>query len=613
MYAYLLFSIKNPAYLPNIRSFIATASSLLLPGYSSSPTVVQPSEKFLLCYWHTAYAPLVREVNPGHMSGEKGTFLCSNYAGRGLLTLTGGIKHISRIDGGRLAFDRSPGGVASWAWIAPDADTAMAWSTIPPAITTFIAKNRDGFCVAGNRPRLTHAASILSKGYRPSLDYLPKYLTSGFALDGQTSYANTIAIPSGNSATLRDGGYRITEHPTPKIDPIPQDRPLDEKAEALAALLREACWPATRTQAGIFMSGGKDSRTMTAALLGEGVKNALAFNFGNDTTGEGQIAREVSSAAGYGFEFRPQPIVTDPLNGLALALQNSDGLGSGFAHQYNYRYDLAFASGRSSFHGHGHLLRGGSARTMKRDPAFMAAANRSWIVSAYVTETASESTERAFAAYMRDRFPSLAKEPLDALFYPNRDYRLGLFSATSSLDLTAQTLMCYPLLDERVAQFAGALHAFDRISERVVFGAIKKLAPLLANIPLFGEIWRFDRDPDRTDFPDSDHNFQDGQEARKPRQADKFTNLTAPQNSLLLDADQVGAARRKRESAQFILDSSVWRDIMPSITPDIHAELWLRALGRPSDHSSKHPNERFAINQFMDRVAVAAAIYEVRW
>lgn len=361
------------------------------------------------------------------------------------------------------------------------------------------------------------------------------------------------------------------------------------------------------------MSGGKDSRTVIAALRSVGPRGLSAFNFGNGLTGEGVVAREIATAVGADFEFRDQALITDPLNALSHALLCSDGLGPSFSAQYAYCHELAFTSHHANFHGHGHLLRGGSQRTMSRDPKILNRAMHNAIISPLATASATDTTTRTIDTYLRDRLPHLAKEPLDVHFYPNRDFRLGLFSAPSALDLTSKAFMCYPLLDERVAQFAAALYAFDRLSERVVFGAIKKLAPSIADTPLFGAIWRFDRFPREMKFADSDHNYQDGFKPRQPMEFDKLVQFTNNKRAFQMDADQISPNARRQKAAQLILDSHVFPDIKACIHPEMHAELALWALGRPSDQSSKHPNERFVAGAFIDRIALAAAIYEVRW
>jgi hypothetical protein len=489
----------------------------------------------------------------------------------------------------------------------------MAWSTIPSALNTFVAKNREGFCVAGNRPRLTYAASILSTGLRPDPAYLERYITAGFAVDGQTLYPNTRALPPSSSALLAGGNYVIDRHPVSAIEPIPADEPLEKKSAALAELLQQACWPATASSASIFMSGGKDSRTIAATMHSLGVgRNTLAVNFGNTTTGEGELAQEVARSAGVPFEFRTQRLVSDPTNALANALRQTEGLGTGFANQYQFDWQLGFAKGGPAFHGHGHLLRGGFARNMSRDKTYLHQAARSPFLSAYATAAARQSTETALGRYLREVLPDIAREPRDILFYTNRDFRLGLFSTSNALELTSKTLMCYPLLDERVAQFAAALNVYDRVSERVVFGAITSMAPQIADIPLFGEIWRFDRDPSKRDFVDSYHNFQDGYNKRQPRHTNKYSHTNA-KTALVQDADRVPSGVRLRETAQMILDSNRWPDIRSCVSPLIHADLALRAVGKEIDMSGAGYEERFIRSAFLDRVAVAAAMYEIRW
>jgi hypothetical protein len=339
-----------------------------------------------------------------------------------------------------------------------------------------------------------------------------------------------------------------------------------------------------------------------------------AFTFGSLTDGEGAAASLVAEALDCTYQIRLQSVIADPFKAAARSNFITDGLGIGFAHQFNFKYELSFTRWRPSFHGHGHLLRGGFARTMAGGAAYLESAVRSSFLSPFTTQAGHDLVLPTIDAWKSKRSVDF-RDGRDVLLYAQLDHRLGIFTAPSSLDLMAQTIMVYPLLDERIARFASSLSAFDRVSERVVFGAMRHLAPELADLPLFGEIWRFDRSPDLRDFPDSDHNFQDGYLKRQPRQADKLANLNIPTMSLTYDADRGEVTGSPKAMAAAVLSSSLRPEFMELVSSETMTEIeHLAATGQyTATYRSFDANKRFTMDSFIRRCFVAATLYDMHW
>ncbi len=630
MYAYVLFCISDQRYLEEILSFSDLSRHLLPPHYVPYPDVYQAGD-FILFAWHSRNDThgVRQRVNPGVLSHpEKGSFFASGYAAEGLIDAdvvpfdnpafdqekpTAGIFSILQPSASGLCLAESPGGVSSNTWISRDGKTAQCWSTQPPAVPTFYAKNRVGYCVVSNRPRLGYCASVLSSGYSLSDEYLPKYISSGFAFDGSTPYKGTVVVPPNKSIRLSAGAGEIVRYPIGNAIATPQETPLEEKSATLASLLRAACWPAEAVgSANLFLSGGKDSRALATAL--KGISKLSAFTIGSISSGEGLAAKHVASRLGCSFAIRNQPIISDALKAAANSNLSTDGLGINFAHRYNFREDLDFLQGLPSFHGHGHLLRGGFARTMTGDNDRLTNNLHAAFLSSFASEAAN-STVRTHIEAWRETRKSDFRDGRDVLFYSNLDYRLGLFTAPATLDLTSRTFMVFPLLDERVSRFASSLAVFDRVSERVVFGAMQKLAKDLTELPLFGEIWRFDRNPELRDFPDSDHNFQQGFELRQPREVSKLSEINVHESAFTYDADKEYVQPSSMVASEFILSSSKAEQLKALVEPYVWTEIEsLATTGKnTSNHAKLDANTRFNLDSFISRTFIAATLYDISW
>jgi hypothetical protein len=607
--------MSDKRYEKEIFAFPDLASRVLPPAFDPTPSVFRAGD-LILFYWHSRFdVHNVRAtINPGIVTHPtKGTFFSSGYAAENMINGDRRIFSLVELRAKGIAFEDSPGGVGANVWIDKEGRTAQCWSTQPQAVPTFYAKSRNGFCVVGNRPKLVECASTLGAAHKVNPNYLQKYIVSGFAFDGSTPYEHTKAVNANSSLILDNGKFEAAPYPIRPLPATPHDRPLDEKSRELAGLLISASWPARAIgRSNLFLSGGKDSRALASAL--KGTSGVSAFTIGDVAKGEGFAAKPVAEALGSRFSIRPQPVISDPLKAAAISNLNTDGLGINFAHQYNFLHDLSFLEGLPSYHGHGHLLRGGFARSMNKDLEHLRASVRAPFISEFVVEGARIDVGEHLDKWIDERSADF-RDSRDILFYSNLDHRLGLFTAPVSLEFASKTFMVWPLLDERVARYAASLAVFDRVSERVVFGAMRMLAREMTELPLFGEIWRFDRSPEKRDFVDSDHNFQEGFELRQPREASKLDEINIATSAFTFDADKAEFANSAAIAARFILDSSRALDVRRLLEPWCMAEI--ESLARHGSntpaHARRDPNRRFVIGSFISRVFVATTLYDLRW
>jgi hypothetical protein len=619
-YPYIFFQTVSDVAKADIAEFIPQLVRVLPPGYTT--TIVHSFDRGILVYWKKEKNNDggFSAINPGLLKSSSGYIFCCGYAGKGILEASAeesNIFSLLELRNSSLVLKSSPGGVGSYVYIPSNCSQVFSWSTQPPTVGLFIGKNRDSYSVVSNRPLLAYCASALTLGIKHNQNYFYKYLCSGFAVDGDTPFLNVAACPPNKSLVQENGEYKFATYLLSPPESIPQELPLAEKSKLMAEELLSACYPIKESvNSHIFLSGGKDSRTICAALSVLGCKKLSAFTYGRTDIGEVSVAQKVAKCIGVEHEIRKTRVLGDVFRALTHSLQVTDGLGMAFTHQYNFKINLDHCKNGPAYHGNGHLLRGGSARTMNGNKSFLDKAFREIFISSFTSNQCNNETLKALGCWRGSRLRDF-KDGRDILFYANKDFRAGQFAIPPTLDLTSKAFMVYPLVDERVARFAESLCVFDRVSERVLFGAIRLLNNDLSNIPLYGEIWRFDRSPEKTDFVDSNHNFPDGYSLRQPSEVSKivFNDPQKKGSGFQFDFD-----RKPRNSAMELANlilSSSFVDLLPELlNQDIFQEIVHRAnTGKiNSDFYTKGDfNHQFAINSFVARLATACSIYDMHW
>ncbi|NEQ71638.1 MAG: hypothetical protein F6K23_00230 [Okeania sp. SIO2C9] len=619
-YPYVFFQTVSDAAKEDIVEFIPQLARVLPPGYATS--IVHSFDRGILVYWKKDKNNDggFSNINPGLLKNSGGYIFCCGYAGKGVLEPSAQESNIfSLLDlkNGSLIIKSSPGGIGSYVYIPSNCSQVFSWSTQPPSVGLFVGKNRDGYSVIGNRPLLVYCASALTLGIRHNRNYFHKYLCAGFAVDGDTPFLNTIACPPNKSVVQENGKYKFVAYPLSQLEPIPQDMPLAEKSKLLAEELLSACYPIRESlNSYIFLSGGKDSRSICAALSGLGCKKLSAFTYDRLDGGESAVASKVAECIEVEYEIRKTRVISDAFRALAYSLQTTDGLGMAFSHQYNFKNDLAHCQNSPVFHGNGHLLRGGSARSMNGQKSFLNEQFWNIFISSFTSNECNIETIKALGRWRGSRSGDF-RDGRDILFYAHQDFRVGQFAVPATLDLTSKAFMIYPLIDEKVARFAERLSVFDRVSERVLFGAIRLLNDNLSRIPLYGEIWRFDRSPKKTDFPDSSHNFQDGYALRQPSEKTKqyFFDPEKQNRSFKYDFDYDSSYNSRIQISEIILSSS-FVDVLPDVVnQEILKEISYRAEGKINSDFFANGDfkHQFMIDSFIVRLAIACSMYDMYW
>ena len=404
-YLFIYFHTNHPEAKNAILDFLPQIKRVVPHEYHKQTTITL--ESGLLTYW-SRFETDTLKYNPGLITESSGAHLfCSGYAQEGILALdaeNAGIFKLINYKDGHLKLINSPGGVGSYIYIPKEKDTAVAWSTQPASAMLFVAKNRANFTVIGNSPLMVHCASFLSTAIRYNKKYLSKYLCAGFAVDGDTPFINTLSCPPNACISLKSNSFKFESYPLLPPEQIPQNLPLKEKSNLLAGELVNACYPAkVFNKAAISLSGGKDSRTICAALSAIGVKDIVGFTYGSDTGGEAIIGKLVAKQMGIHFNTLPMRLISDPLEAITYGILKSQGLGIAFPHQFNLKYDLSHCNNYPVFLGKGHLLRGGAATTMKKDAQFLEEAFFNEFISDFVTSTCSSDTIDFLVAWRDER------------------------------------------------------------------------------------------------------------------------------------------------------------------------------------------------------------------
>jgi hypothetical protein len=148
------------------------------------------------------------------------------------------------------------------------------------------------------------------------------------------------------------------------------------------------------------------------------------------------------------------------------------------------------------------------------------------------------------------------------------------------------------MMDERVIQVAAALAPGDRALEVTFSAALRRLAPELAPLPLYEDIWRFDNGPmGEAEFPD-------GHQLRRSPFKEQGRGRTAERSVPTIQPLFRRAAHDLR------LGSELRRLIRPEV---------LRALCEEADPAVALGRPHMQIINFMWKAAAVALVCEGTW
>lgn len=527
---------------------------------------------------------------------------------------------------GSLVGSGGAGGVAAMAQ-ARDGRLRL-WTTQPGTHGIYYATGRlfDGkngeiappCAVAGPRPLLVHLAAQGDLGLSLSQERAGLRLAASSVLDHGTLFEGMRRLWPTHALDLVRGV--ATE--VPLALPAGPSPAKGEAAEQLATDLANALTAAVAPVRGggtLLASGGKDSRTIAAACHAAGVP-LQAMTHGPEGGEEAETARAMMARLGVTIDIRPQGIYADPVAGAMRTMLRTEGQIASDCRQLPFDAPVAFD--KPVLHGHGHLLRGGGASRSDYalpQPGQPADAGRTGLGGLFgrtptpppkpdapdllkVLETPFTSgwvkpelnqASRAVVDRWRDSRP--VSDPREWLYMAHHDLRVGVHTAPVFLDLTGVNRMIFPLLDENVIAVANRLPFEDRVSERALFRAIRRMAPALTELPLYGEMWRFEKDGPVAGL--------DGRELRLSMfDKDHFRQTKSGLSYIGSRPPGRGSA-----AATFLRDSAFWPSIRDRLTDRmiaavdslaLHGKLPQAELDRPKpvqDSALRKMNEIFGL------------------
>lgn len=505
MKMFLAFSFSSPVAPVLVRRAARRLTRHVPDAFAAVPVIwIAADRRKAILHWARRDEPAPERLVADPVSATVlDGYLGSRAPGRTMAQTLAG-----RLSQGRITGSGGAGGLAALAHA--DARGIEGWTTQPPGQGLWYAQGhlpaREDepaaplSAVAGTRPLLVHLAFRSDDRPEMSEEALAMRLTAGSILDHGNLLAGVRRLWPTNRLRLVDGVASEYPDTLPPAPAFASDNSAETRAEALAEALVAAVASA-RSGAMLLASGGKDSRTIAAACHAAGHDIAFTTNGATDAE-EPTIAAAALAGIGASLDIRRQRVHADVVEGTRLTLLRSDGQISSDARQLPFAAMPAYD--RPVLHGHGHLLRGGSAahpeyaglpgkasfwRTGdRRLPDFQKTLEAPF-TSGWVTDSLNDAA-RAVLARWREGRP--VRDPREWLWYAHHDLRLGVHTAAGILDYGGINRMIYPLMDENLIALAARLPFEERVDESALFRAIRHLAPALARAPLFGEMWRFE-------------------------------------------------------------------------------------------------------------------------
>lgn len=360
--------------------------------------------------------------------------------------------------------------------------------------------------VAGNRAILVHAAARMAESGESSLAVrynlrgMQSLVRSGYFLSDASPFEGVSVLPAHTTLEVA-GGQRIVRRSLPPVTPgVPRGRAERSLVKQLADDLVAAVEPLRgfSEPVALALTGGRDSRLIAAAL------HAARVPFRASTGGfpdHPDVVLAARIAALLGVQHTSTPPRTDAQTGMLMVqhplqracevIRFTEGMIS--AHNNVNRPASFIASARMSGSG-GEQLRGGflagqrnaAAKAMRKrvDDLFL-----NW--EDVFTDSANDCARREIAPWS-----ALAMDdPMGALDRIYLYYRTGRWSAAARAASLVTHVAVDPFFDNRLNRSALAMSPEWRWSERPFHAAIKRLAPVLADVPLTSSRWRYELEP----------------------------------------------------------------------------------------------------------------------
>jgi hypothetical protein len=345
--------------------------------------------------------------------------------------------------------------------------------------------------------RASWAAAVAGRLGTPDPLLYAGMLGPGYPIGAITPFAGVRALAPGTSGRAV-GGVFDEGRRSPLSEPGAGGQ---DGAARVAAALAEAVTPLRDAGRPVELSltGGKDSRLIAAALTVAKVPvRARTYGFPDhpDVVVAAQVAREL------GLEHEVAEPKTsgddgatvqevDVLARLRATVLVADGMLSAFENVGRPDPDPDEAPIAIGGHG-GELLRGGYAKVIGGSAARQRAASAE-MFRRLTMRRVPLLRARWRAAYVGTLAPwaaAVAARPepaLDDFYLVNR---AGRWSAAARQAYAIRSVLAQPFFDDQVVRAARAVPLAERLDDRLVRGAIRALAPPLADLPLASDTWK---------------------------------------------------------------------------------------------------------------------------
>jgi hypothetical protein len=373
-------------------------------------------------------------------------------------------------------------------------DRITAWNTSPALEGIHYAESPD-FVFVTNRPVL--AALGLSWGnldaIQLSSDYLSEYLLYGYSITGQTPFVNVRTIEADQALMSVGGVVSFGDLPSGLDSALPAQHSLEEGAEALAAALEASMERTARQLDGrplqLRLSGGKDSRLLLGLLRGYNL-NVRAITYGVDSDDEVRLAARLAAMGGIDHETSSPPLSSgdDSYQQASRTTFECGGLPPSEPHLVRNVGSAPNQADEAILLGQWPLTKGGMAKVLKYPPGRILAT-----VLKQGAPIVTTDLRLRYDDFLRSWFGSVhAANGLEKLYLFARQFRSGRYLHSHISHYSRDALIAYPISDAEMASVCDHLSMYEKVSEKALFLAQRRIWPDALSIPLQNSVWRFD-------------------------------------------------------------------------------------------------------------------------
>lgn len=383
------------------------------------------------------------------------------------------------------------GGIAAFALVDFEYASVNGWCSQPGVEPIYYSPSK-----LSNRP-----LAVCSGQPEFNLAYLDWYMTTGYSMDSSTPFKGVSWILSGEMIRI-DGKceYRLP-HPNP-AEHFRADMGLECMIEAgIVALEAGIAALSSFTDVELFLSNGKDSRLLAAALYHCRVKAQATTMALSDRAAFSLVKRIAHAAEMPVVERQAGFRVEDAHETLATTLRQSEGLLNCEANVDMVPWPTGFGPRQAIIFGHSHLQKGG----LLRGPVESAAHAANLLGKRFDNPLASEVLRARVRRYVSEWVGKRSDpEPGHAMFWAAHDFRVTHYLRAHYQRTAASGVPVYPLIDERFARLCGASDMTSKMDESFMFGMIVKMCPQMRNLPTATIRWKFEQEGPSSAFPDYD-------------------------------------------------------------------------------------------------------------